>query len=313
MAFFPGIQLLRAVAAALVVFQHAAYIADGYSVFGRSQNYGRSGVILFFAISGFVIALQRTKPIAEFAAHRLIRIYPSYWIAILLEFMIFAAIGRQIGASPASIFLYPSPASNDFTSIPYWTLAFEMTFYILASIVFLTRPSDRNLTIACLMWIAAVHIFGRDPSSVSEYGFPGASILISSPVQVFPMGMLCAIHFKRLRHFGTATLLAVGAVAFATSIPQPDLSIAKIFWMGAAASCVVAACATFDPKSRAAFMLGDASYGIYLMHFPAMIFAAHFFSFHLIGYFLTGLALGLAFGLFDFWLYNSIRKLAIAP
>jgi peptidoglycan/LPS O-acetylase OafA/YrhL len=83
--FFPGIHALRAVAATLVVITHAAYVANDSAevVVAPYVAYGRIGVILFFAISGFVIALQRQKPVGVFIVHRLLRIYPSYWIALL--------------------------------------------------------------------------------------------------------------------------------------------------------------------------------------------------------------------------------------
>ena len=78
--YFGGIQGLRAVAALLVVIQHAIYCAyvwrgDAYP-HPPPVRFGAIGVTLFFAISGFVIALNRRRPVGRFAAHRLLRIYP---------------------------------------------------------------------------------------------------------------------------------------------------------------------------------------------------------------------------------------------
>jgi peptidoglycan/LPS O-acetylase OafA/YrhL len=106
--FFPGIHALRAVAATLVVIQHAAYVANDYFVFGYDIDndyfiYGRVGVILFFAISGFVIALQRTKPVGVFIVHRLLRIYPNYWLATL-----FAAAALVAAKIPLLRVFHPS-------------------------------------------------------------------------------------------------------------------------------------------------------------------------------------------------------------
>src|SRR5467141_1869198 len=143
---FPGLQALRALAAILVVIEHAVHVANDRSLFGFSIIvphffYGRTGVVLFFAISGFVIALQRTKPVKQFVAHRLLRIYPSYWLAMGLAAILLAVCGQAVSVGPASVLLYPSSASEGTLSIPYWTLTFEMTFYTLAALAFAARLS----------------------------------------------------------------------------------------------------------------------------------------------------------------------------
>lgn len=106
--FFGGIHGLRAVAAILVVGEHAAYVANHYKPI-RMTSFG---VVLFFAISGFVIALQRTKNWTDFAQHRLLRIYPSYWLAMIVATIALAAIRSPVSASASSLLLYPSTVSN---------------------------------------------------------------------------------------------------------------------------------------------------------------------------------------------------------
>ncbi|WP_164654758.1 acyltransferase family protein, partial [Pseudomonas viridiflava] len=47
-------------------------------------KYGYLGVELFFMISGYVIFYSaRNRSAAQFAASRAIRLYPSYWFAVL--------------------------------------------------------------------------------------------------------------------------------------------------------------------------------------------------------------------------------------
>jgi exopolysaccharide production protein ExoZ len=78
------LQYLRALAAVSVVVCHASYYlmaARGDSslwvTFGRG---GLFGVMLFFAISGYLMAqLAPGATSLRFMAHRLIRIYPPYW------------------------------------------------------------------------------------------------------------------------------------------------------------------------------------------------------------------------------------------
>ncbi|MEH2491844.1 acyltransferase family protein [Bradyrhizobium sp. AZCC 2230] len=313
MSIFPGIQALRAIAATLVVFQHAAYMASlSAPQISISPDFGRVGVILFFVISGFVIALQRAKPVPEFAIQRALRIYPGYWLALLIEACFFFAIHRVVAATPASVLLYPATASSDFTSIPYWTLVFEVAFYAVAAITFAARLSDLTLTVLCVAWIAAIHLFSHDPASVTEYGFPGLSLLLSAVAQNFPMGVICAINYHQLRRIGPVPLLIIGAVAFAASFHLTELSRPRIFCVGLSSCCVLLAFAHLRAP-RIVMALGDISYGIYLMHFPAMVFAASFVTLPLAAMFSWGMIASASFGLLEHKLYNTLKAARSRP
>ena len=281
-------------------------------------NVGRFGVILFFAISGFVIALQRSKPVGEFVTHRILRIYPSYWLALIIEAVLFTSLGLAISTTPAAFFLYPSVLANDFTSVPYWTLVFEMTFYALAAAAFAARLSDRTLTTIAVLWILAANLFAPAVTGIyltdaATYAFPGfPNLLWSAPVQVFPMGLIVGIHFDRLRRLGRWRFAAAALVAFLCSWPLADFSAPKHFAAGICTVCIILAAAEIEvphPIKR----LGDASYGIYLMHFPVIIFiaagASKFGASLGLGWLLAAaLAAGVMFGLFDHWLYRRLVK-----
>jgi peptidoglycan/LPS O-acetylase OafA/YrhL len=306
--FFPGIHALRAIAATLVVVAHAASIAKDYSWIDFTHPYfyhGRMGVILFFAISGFVIALQRTKPTGLFAAHRLLRIYPTYWLALVVAAVAFKVVGLPVRAGPAVILLYPANTTQGGMWVPYWSLAFEMVFYVLAAIAFVSRLSDRTLTILAIAWIVAVNLFGSDPRDPEEYTCPGAWILLSSAVQVLPMGLLCGIHFERLRMIGRSPYLVGMALAFIASFPLEELSVPKLFAFGVSSCCLIVAVADIDPKSRVINMLGDASYGIYLLHFPAIMIAQAIApSLGFASFLAIGMATGTMFGMLDHAVYG---------
>lgn len=82
----PGLDVLRAVALVAVVIQH------GFSVLDRSNyvdwgpiSLGQFGVSLFLAISGYLAAKSDLAP-GLWLLRRLSRIYPAYWITMLLSF-----------------------------------------------------------------------------------------------------------------------------------------------------------------------------------------------------------------------------------
>jgi exopolysaccharide production protein ExoZ len=306
--FFPGIHALRAAAATLVVIEHAAYVANDYSWISFASPYfyyGRIGVILFFAISGFVIALQRTRPAGAFAIHRLLRIYPGYWLAMVIAAIMLTATGSHVSANAPSLLLYPSSAIDGSLHIPYWTLTFEITFYALAAIAFACRLSDRTLTVLALAWIAAVNLFASNPADPTAYEFPGLSILLSAPVQVFPMGLICGIHFDRLKRAGRGLYLIACVAVFGCSLAFAELTVTKLLLQGVSACLLLLAVADLDIRSRLVELLGNASYGIYLMHFPAMMLATAVLPpLGMPWFFLIGIASGTAFGLFDHWLYR---------
>jgi exopolysaccharide production protein ExoZ len=309
--FFPGIHALRIVAALMVAFEHARFVSNGYDGGPPHLFYpGRSGVILFFAISGFVIALQRTKPVSEFALHRLLRIYPSYWIAIAIEVVFRVTTSRPAGITASQVLLYPSISSCDFTAIPYWSLIFEMMFYALAALVFAMRLSDRTLTLLAVAWILAVNLFASNPANLAEYEFPGSRILLSSVVQVFPIGVLCGIHFDRLRRLGRWPYAIAAAPAFVAGLALPGLSTLHVFAIGMSAAFLIAAVADLPIRSRLVRLLGDASYGVYLLHFPTIVLVATLYSTDVgLGWLLAAAALlGIAFGIFDQWLYRRLIR-----
>jgi exopolysaccharide production protein ExoZ len=311
--FFQGVHALRAVAAMLVLYSHADYMTSEFAGIPFSADriaalLGRLGVILFFAISGFVIALNRSRPPGQFALHRVLRIYPSYWLAMIIAAVALESVGRHASTIPSMVLLFPSTSGSDALTIPYWTLIFEVTFYALATVAFAFRLSDRTLTVVAVVWIAAVNLFGVNPENPVQYSLPGSAILLSSPVQVFPMGLICGINFDKLRRAGRYVYLALAVLCLAISSQFADFSILKTMLYGIAASCSVLAFADISARAFVVTLFGNASYGIYLIHFPALMFVALLAPslVHLgIAYFYAvGLTAGLAFGSIDHRLYG---------
>lgn len=149
---FTGVQILRFLAAMLVVVMHTTQ-AISVHITGRGSNYywehGSAGVDIFFVISGFVMAMSVRTPYLDvqarvsaawvFIKRRLLRIAPLYWFytflkaALLLALPGLASISSvEPGHLAASLMFIPamSPWGLIQSTLPVgWTLNFEMLFY----------------------------------------------------------------------------------------------------------------------------------------------------------------------------------------
>lgn len=133
---------LRGLAALSVMVFHYAYFFKQrmkYDAIPQFDfNVGETGVDLFFIISGFVIllTLERTKRPVDFIISRLTRLYPTFWVSLTLTVAAVLIFGLP--------FLVPSFKfiMANYTMVPvffrlgtfdgvYWSLAVELTFYML--------------------------------------------------------------------------------------------------------------------------------------------------------------------------------------
>jgi peptidoglycan/LPS O-acetylase OafA/YrhL len=139
-------------------------------IFFGSFNPGPFGVALFFLISGFVIPFSLEKlGIARFAVARLLRIFPTYWLATAFMLAMVFASGRYWGNPMlfhdreiiSNLFLVNQQQGIVTIDLVNWTLAIEMMFYGCAIILWpvVRRSSTLSLVgfaifiLALLNWI----------------------------------------------------------------------------------------------------------------------------------------------------------------
>lgn len=137
---------MRFTAAASVVGFHYLFAGpnEGLVDYGATAfaKYGYFGVDLFFLISGFVIANSaRGKTARQFAVGRAVRLYPAFWVAVLLTAAAtvavdghFSVTGPQVLANLTMVHQLLGQPSVDGV---YWTLFKELQFYALVAILLL--------------------------------------------------------------------------------------------------------------------------------------------------------------------------------
>lgn len=136
---------LRGIAALIVILQHAAQVVAeaGFGLFGPmldAVNLGRFGVILFFLISGFVIpfSFRGPTPLRDFAISRFFRLYPAFWLSIPILAIVAATKGRapDLPTFLANITMVQEWFGYANIGWGYWTLSYEMGFYLLCMLLF---------------------------------------------------------------------------------------------------------------------------------------------------------------------------------
>jgi peptidoglycan/LPS O-acetylase OafA/YrhL len=160
------IDLLRFLAALSVLFFHytfRGFAADDMSVvpylgFAPFSKYGYLGVNLFFMISGFVILMSvGDGNLKKFILSRVIRLYPAFWIACTLTFVITLYMGDKHFHATLMQYLENLTLISGFVGVEpmdgvYWTLLVEIRFYILIGI-FLLIYDIKDVEIFLIFWL----------------------------------------------------------------------------------------------------------------------------------------------------------------
>ena len=168
------IDLLRFFAALYVLFFHycyRGYFKDGLSTLQFASlegfsKYGYLGVDLFFIISGFVILMSaQNSDIIKFIISRFSRLYPAYWVCLLLTATVLLFFGTPSQKPNMSEILLNLTMFHGFFGIPhvdgvYWSLIIELKFYIIIGIILLFRGIKRiKLFALLLLGIAILQLF----------------------------------------------------------------------------------------------------------------------------------------------------------
>ncbi|MFE7780804.1 acyltransferase family protein [Streptomyces nigrescens] len=124
--------------------------------------YGCLGVQIFFVISGFVICLSGWgRTLRAFIASRVSRLFPAYWVAILLVTAVFALPWVTYKAlSPSDVLtnltMLQQPLGVDRVLGVCWTLWAEMRFYALFALcVVLPGATRGRVVLFCAGWTLA--------------------------------------------------------------------------------------------------------------------------------------------------------------
>ncbi len=298
------VQVLRAVAATMVVWHHARHEAGLLAARGAGAFLTPgtllpwwAGVDLFFVISGLVI-VQASGGLAgapggrgRFLAHRIARVVPLYWLTTALYLVLALAAPGLLGeagalardpAYVAASFLFWPMARPDGSLQPLyglgWTLNYEMAFYALfavglglglrGAVAWLGAVLVALMAVGALLAPPPPLVFWADPI-VLEFAL-GAGLGLARVAGLrLPFVMRIVLALLGL----AGMLLAAWHLGGEGEVP----GFARPLLVGLPAGLLVAGAAlgpglgtgglvALPSPLRALSFLGDASYALYLTH-----------------------------------------------
>ncbi|MGI2031076.1 acyltransferase family protein [Rhizobium panacihumi] len=282
-----SIQYLRALAALLVVvahsFSHQIGVDNPLVVLA-----GRLGVVLFFAISGFIMVyISGAGPFSPktFLKRRIIRIVPLYWLFTGFTALIAVAAPTLL---QTTVFTWPhfvqsllfiaheAPGRGGTSPMLSlgWTLNYEAYFYVVfAALAALSATSRiRLLTLLFVaMWLFGLIMAPVDP--VLQFYMNASPLAFAAGAWIGWKKLKGGIALEA-RHAGIFAAVAAAGVLLAL-LDDGSRWITQLGFAGqvAWAICLLVVALSYEPKLKRVPILeqlGDSSYALYLSHMFAI-------------------------------------------
>jgi peptidoglycan/LPS O-acetylase OafA/YrhL len=274
---------LRFVLAMIVLFGHLARfvpnegpINQGLLIFGGLGAV--SAVFCFLVISGFSIAHSITVAPRGYFRRRMIRIYPLYFLSILLALLPFLFTASPI-RTVAGVFQMPQPGTiagnlvllQAFvvhpldSNAPLWTLAIEVCCYLLAPL-FVRAPRILLLAIIAISAIA----YAAFPKLHLQFY---SSLLFGLPLLFMVWAWLggFVLYFHRADRRYWIAILCLGTLLFSTN--RAFMTRFSIFTYVASVALILFSDGVRLPRKILKLLNygGELSYPVYIFHVPVLI------------------------------------------
>jgi peptidoglycan/LPS O-acetylase OafA/YrhL len=259
---FQELDVLRGVAALFVVlFHYSGHVEMYFGDFPFRFEAGKYGVSLFFCVSGFVIfwTLERSKTLSDFAFSRFSRLYPTYWAAILLWWLVTVVVFKEKFwplAYYANLTMLQSFVGIPDLSEPFWTLGIELAFYCWMAVLF-RAGWLKHIVPICVGWLVASAVWART-GEVEVW----RTYLVLQYAPFFTAGIM----FYLMRGSVRREYVLVIALAWLVVTMRGGLTGAMV-----ATSCFAAMALAISGGLRwlvnpVTVMLGTVSYALYVTH-----------------------------------------------
>jgi peptidoglycan/LPS O-acetylase OafA/YrhL len=232
-------------------------------------DFGLLPVYWFFMISGFVIiwTLERCETWRDFAVARISRLYPVYWCAMTLTFLVGSLWPLEVQSYTLPQYVLNLTMLQEILGVPhidgvYWSLTVEFVFYVGMAGVFVLGWL-RRLPYLCLLWALAcaanhllavqgVDVFWR----VQKYALLRQGHFLIAGIMFYQLW--------RGRSAGLChTILGLCLVSIFLAYPVTEALVCTLFF--AAFWLAIHQCLGFI-VNRPLLWLGSLSYALYVSH-----------------------------------------------
>lgn len=288
-----SLQWGRAIASLLVLCFHTGHAIAADKYFGIAEfkypfKYGHAGVHYFFVLSGFLIIsihwkdLNKPSQLWRYLYKRAVRIYPPYWVIFVGVACFALLIPSSRYAIPSdprilglAMLLIPLDAESvGGSGAPVlgvaWTLQYEVLFYALVAMAI------GGWRLVMIALIGAATLAYATPSYFEFL----VEFILSHWMMLFALGVLGAIGCIKFDIPRPGFVAVVGGILFAaTCASEVVLGRRSIGLIGDACygiGSLLIICGTVKleqaahrfPKLPRLTYLGEASYSLYLIHYP---------------------------------------------
>jgi peptidoglycan/LPS O-acetylase OafA/YrhL len=298
----PSLTGLRAWAAAIVVLYHLGNKVGRIPLASYATQYGRTGVTLFFVLSGFVLTytyLHAPTARRVFYWRRFARVWPLHITVLTVSALVLWAIGQPRDVAdllPAAVLLHswvPVSAFDADTLGVSWSLSNEAFFYAVFPLLLIPLRRRAHRWLAWILGFLAVYAAWHLVAGLAFDGFTEKWAIDRLPairLLQFLSGVLVGAAFVNGRRAPVRLSVAVAAVVAwhlllipwghfePAGTPIPAQSASQAFSFPLFALLIWGAAqrdrdgrSTPLLASRTAVKLGHWSYALYLTHVMVII------------------------------------------
>ncbi|MBI3707370.1 MAG: acyltransferase [Proteobacteria bacterium] len=295
------LDLLRVIAALTVFGVHAAQIA--FRLADVPTRLAHDAVIVFFVLSGYVIAFsarERDRDLATYAINRGGRIYsvalPAVLLTLALDVLAAAIDSRPLGYPYAKLWLYLPfylafatdwwfLAEDMLSNVPYWSLSYEVAYYALFAAFFFYAGVKRIALLVLILAIVGIKVWVLLPiwaAGCAVYHLHRHLAMPRATARLLFFGSL--IGFAAIKYLGLDAGLDDAVNALLGGLPRAYLRYSRTFagdvLVGGLVALNILAARDSDFRSlarrtasRPIAAAAAVSFSFYLYHYPLLLFA----------------------------------------
>ena len=313
--YFPNLNGIRFIAAFLVIIHH---IEQFKKILGYESNWanpvieqiGPLGVILFFVLSGFLITYlllveeKQTKTISikSFYMRRILRIWPLYYLIIILSFFVLSKFSFfNLGEWSSLVFtkfylklgffllFLPNVALMAFKPIPFasqtWSVGVEEQFYLIWPILMRSVKNKKRLLVSIIIFYLTIklsffyffenYVFWNAKLEILKAVFNSFSIDCMAIGGLFALFLFEKSNLLKLlysKYFQTIIFLVLIVFIFkGIQIPYVNFEFYAVLFGILIINLAANKQTIINLENKPFHYLGKISYGLYMYHPLAII------------------------------------------